>query len=121
MLKIISHFHLCCFVFPVQRRPLFFSSAPSSFLFQFSAPFSFLNVLPFFSPKHWSFQSKNVGLFSPKTLVFLCVSPLLVSAYQNQRDPLFLRTSKVKKKSSFSSVHPRPNILSSCFTSPLFE
>ena len=80
------------FVFLVQPLFLFFS----------------VHVLPFFSAqKLFFFSAQNLFQFSA-TLSF----SLSLSLFFFQRFLFFL---------FFSSVYPRPNILSSCFTSLLFE
>ena len=120
------------FLFLFQR--LFFFCFSLSFLFSSRVPFfQPKNIL--FSPKQFSLQPKNIffspNVFQPKSflvflqpkcfllqfsdyslLLFFCFilfwfSPL----FSISAPPFFL---------FFSSVYPRPNILSSCFTSLLF-
>ena len=115
----------------------------ASFFFASAFLFFSVHVCPFFqpknilfSPKQFSLQPKNIffspNVFQPKSflvflqpkcfllqfsdyslLLFFCfilfwLSPL----FSLLAPPFFL---------FFSSVYPRPNILSSCFTSLLFE
>ena len=85
--------------------------------------FSFLLVSLYFSAQNTFFFSPNVfQFFSPN--VFASIQPLFSSSFfcfilfwfsppfSLSAPPFFL---------FFSSVYPRPNILSSCFTSLLFE
>ena len=118
-------------------------SASVSFLLQPSFSFLqpsfsfFLTCCPFFSPKYFfspkCFLAQNVfpclwfstSFFSSFSVLFFFLTCCPFSSA-----PLFfcaclllysLPTSKAIKISSFGSVYPRPNILSNCFTSLLFE
>ena len=81
-----------------------------------------------FSPKPFSvqniFQPKNLSLFVVQCLLlFVLFSASFLSFNVLPFSPSLVQPSifKAKKKSSFGSVYPRPSILSSCFTSLLFE
>ena len=131
--------------FLLQRRTsLPFSVSVSAPLLLFLPAFLFFSthVCPFFQPKNILFNPKQFSLwpkniflaqtfFNPNVFqffspnVFASVQPLFSSSsffcfilfwfnplFSLSAPPFFL---------FFSSVYPRPNILSSCFTSLLFE
>ena len=106
------------------RRFSFCFSIP--FLFSSASPFLFFNVLPFFQPKIL-FQPKTFFspryFFSPKISPCLWFSASFLSFNVLPFSPSLVQPSifKAIKNSSFGSVYPRPNILSSCFTFLLFE
>ena len=123
--SLLVYASLILFCFPV---PFFFSVSVLPFLLQrpslfSSSPFSFLQVCCplifspkyFLQPKCFSAQ-KHFFQFSYSSLILfsaLFFSGLaLFFSFQFWRSFFFL---------FFSSVYPRPNILSSCFTSLLFE
>ena len=122
-------------VLPVQ--PLPFSFSPIFFLFQCFFLFSFcVSLFSFSTSVSFSFfpaktccpiQPQCVQLFSPKCFQLFSpkrvqlFSPKRFQLFSLKRFQLFMPTSKAQKKSSFSSVHPRPNIFSSCFMSLLFK
>ena len=136
---------LSCFC----SAPLFFlfCSAPLFLSFLFSTTFSCFCVVPLFffffstlfflcasfllsscsptflkaSPKLFAAQkTQNVLLQKPQLVAPFSSAPLFCSSPFSFQF-FFLPTSKAIKKSSFGSIYPRPNILSSCFTSLLFE
>ena len=129
---LVSASFFCFFSFG--QRP-FFCFSPL-FLFNFGAPFLLQRPSPFVQPSlflfvrlPFIFQSK-ILFFSPSVFqffslnVFALVQPLFSSSFfyfilfwfsplfSLSAPPFFL---------FFSSVYLRPNILSSCFTSLLFE
>ena len=114
-------------VLPVQPMP--FSFSPIFFLFQRFFLFSLsASLFSFSTSVSFSFfpaktccriQPQCVQLFSLKC--FQLFSPKCVQLFSPKRFQLFMPTSKAQKKSSFSSVHPRPNIFCSCFMSLLFK
>ena len=134
------------FLFLFRRFSFYFSIPFLFFFFFFSSPHFFFSfdVLPFFQPKIL-FQPKT--FFNPRYFFSPKISPRLwfsASFFSSFSAPLFfllmccpfssaplffcaclllysLPTSKAIKISSFGSVYPRPNILSNCFTSLLFE
>ena len=129
-----AHFFFFFFLFPGQP-PLFlllFSSSAPLFFFLFFCfiPLSLvslssflLDVLPFFyQPKILFFSPSVFQFFSLN--VFASVQPLFSSSFFYfilfWSSPLF-SLSAPPFFLFFSSVYPRPNILSSCFTSLLFE
>ena len=112
----------------------FFSSAQN--LFFSPKPFSAQNVFasaqnlfqfspkPFFQPKTFSSPRYFFSLFVvQRLLLFFFCSATFLSFNVLPFSPSLVQPSifKTIKKSSFGSVYPRPNILSSCFTSLLFE
>ena len=137
--------------FQLQRRyslPFFVFVFHAAVLLQPSFSFLFVCCPLFFSPKYFFFSPNIFQLFSPKTLFFrpkrFCFSPKLFSVqpktffffFSSSATLLFffflfysflVQTSFFFSLSVppfflfFSSVYPRPNILSSCFTSLLFE
>ena len=90
---------------PFSVQPKTFFSTQKQFSLQ---PKMFFSPRYFFSPKISPCLWFNASFFSFNMLPF---SPSLV------QPSIF----KAIKKSSFGSVYPRPNILSSCFTFLLFE
>ena len=124
---------LFCFLFPTL---LFCSSPPFLFFLcvalYFSAQNTSFSAQTFFSPKTL-FSAQNVFAsaqnffqFSPKHFFFFFpVQPLFSSSffllYSFLVQPSFFSLSAPPFFLFFSSVYPRPNILSSCFTSLLFE
>ena len=105
-----------------------FSAAPPFFLLFFSVPLFLFSFVLSLLVQPSIFQPKTVLSPKPKTFCFKSPNVLLLLV-----QPLFsvpalflskffsLPTSKAIKKSSFGSIYPSPNILSSCFTSLLFE
>ena len=113
-------FSVSALSFLLQCPSLF--SSPHFFLF-FWLPFIFQPKILFFSPNVFQFFSPNVfQFFNPN--VFASVQPLFSSSFfcfiLFLFNPLF-SLSAPPFFLFFSSVYPRPNILSSCFTSLLFE
>ena len=110
---------LFLFCFPV---PFFFLVSVLPFLLQrpslfSSPPFSFLQVCCplFFSPKYF-FQPKR--FFTSATLLFFF---FLLYSFLVQPSFFFISVSGLLFFLFFSSIYPSPNVLSSCFTSLLFE
>ena len=115
-----SFLFVCC--------PLFFS--PKYFFF---SPNVFQPKNTFFSPKRFCFSPKlffnsaqNVFLFFFIFYFFIfSVQPLFSFSffllYSFLVQPSFFSLSALPFFLFFSSIYPRPNILSSCFTSLLFE
>ena len=108
------------------QRLFFFSVSALVFLLQRLTFFFSLDVLPFFQPKIL-FQPKTFFspryFFSPKISPCLWFSASFLSFNVLPFSPSLVQPSifKAIKNSSFGSVYPRPNILSSCFTFLLFE
>ena len=130
-----AHFFFFFFFCFLVSHPFFFFSsllAPPLFFFLFFCfiPLSLvslssflLDVLPFFyQPKILFFSPSVFQFFSLN--VFALVQPLFSSSFFYfilfWSSPLF-SLSAPPFFLFFSSVYPRPNILSSCFTSLLFE
>ena len=107
-----------CFSFLQTCCPLFFN--PKYLFFQLKM--FLLQPKTFFSPKR--FSPKNLSLFVvQRLLLFFLFSGSFLSFNVLPFSPSLVQPSifKAIKKSSFGSVYPRPSILSSCFTSLLFE
>ena len=109
-------------ILPVQ--PLSFNFSTSAFQFQPSlSSVSALQRLPFLFllfQRFSSFNSAALFFFFPAKTC--CpIQPQRVQLFSPKHFQLFMPTSKAQKKSSFSSVHPRPNIFCSCFMSLLFK
>ena len=115
---------LFLFCFPV---PFFFLVSVLPFLLQrpslfSSPPFSFLQVCcPLFSAQN-TFFSPNVfqpkRFFTSATLLFFF---FLLYSFLVQPSFFFISVSGLLFFLFFSSIYPSPNVLSSCFTSLLFE
>ena len=128
--------HLSSFFSVSVSAPLFFFLLQPFFSFQFMcalffspktffstqnnslfSPKTFFSVQTFFSPKVFQFFfSPNVFCFSLATILFFFFSALFFSG-----SALFFLFQRFLFFLFFSSVYPRPNILSSSFTSLLFE
>ena len=110
---------LFLFRFPV---PFFFLVSVLPFLLQrpslfSSPPFSFLQVCcPLFFSLKYFFQPKR--FFTSATLLFFF---FLLYSFLVQPSFFFISVSGLLFFLFFSSIYPSPNVLSSCFTSLLFE
>ena len=93
---------------------------PSLFLFV-RLPFIFQSKILFFSPNF--FQPKCFLVFQPKRFCFSSTTVLFFFFFALffSGSALFFLFQCLLFFLFFSSVYPRPNILSSCFTSLLFE
>ena len=122
------------FLFFFECCPLFFSPKHFFFspnVFQLFSPNVFQPQNTFFQPKTFFSPLHFIcGSVPPSFLPFQCPFSFALMCCPFSSTPLFfcaclllcsLPTSKAIRKSSFGSVYPRPNILSSCFTSLLFE
>ena len=138
--KILCSAPFFCFslflFFQLQRRyslPFFVFVFHAAILLQPSFSFLFVCCPLFFSPKYFFFSPNIFQLFSPKTLFFRPKRFFFFSSSATLLFFFFLFYSFLFQTSFFfslsvppfflffSSVYPRPNILSSCFTSLLFE
>ena len=110
-----------CFFFFFFSTPFLVKHLP---FVSFRASFSLSSCSPTFlkaSPKLVVAQkAQNVLLQKPQRVAPFSSAPLFCSSPFSFQF-FSLPTSKAIKKSSFGSIYPRPNILSSCFTSLLFE
>ena len=101
-------FQLTCALF---FSPKTFFSTQNNSLFSPKTFFSaqtFFSFSAFLQPKHFLLQFNHSSLLLFFCFILFWLSPL----FSLLAPPFFL---------FFSSVYPRPNILSSCFTSLLFE
>ena len=121
-----SFLFVCC---PLFFSPKYFFFSPNVFqlkLFSAFQPKRFSAPKHFFQPKTFLLQSKTFFSSAQNVFFFLFQfshsSLLLFSALFFSGSALFFFSlSAPPFFLFFSSVYPRPNILSSCFTSLLFE